>query len=326
MIHADARTPLALLEIRARVLAGIREHFASRGFLEVETPGRVVCPGLEPHLVAIPAGRDRWLRTSPELHMKRLLCAGASRIYQLAPSWRGDESGPWHLAEFLMLEWYRAPGTLDEIEDDTIALLRATASAIGVDPATLPGCDLGLEPERVTVREVVQRETGIDLARVRDVRALRAALDGLGIASDGGDTWDDLFFRLFLARVEPALGFGRVTILRDYPASQSALARVREDALWPVALRFEVFARGLELANAFDELTDAREQRRRHEADREARRAAGRETPALDEAFLAALERGMPPAAGIALGVDRLIALLLGRDSVRDVVLFPEDV
>lgn len=319
----DLPARLPTLARRAAIVRAIRAYFDERGFLEASTPARVVCPGLEPHLVPFAAGPGRWLITSPELHLKRLLAAGAERVYELAHVWRGDEAGAQHLEEFTLLEWYRAWDGLDALVDDVAALLRAAAHAAAIDPAAVRGCDLSLAPERLTVRDAFRRHAGVDLAALRAPAALRGALDAAGLDHAPGDDWDDLFFRLFLARVEPHLGHGRVTILEEYPASQAALARVRDDAEWPVALRFEVYAAGIELANAFDELTDAAEQRRRHEADRAWRRAHGREMPDLDEAFLAALAAGHPPAAGIALGVDRLVALVLGKSDLRDVVAFP---
>ncbi len=318
------RRRLPILARRARLLREIRAFFEARDYLEVETPARVACPGLEPHLVALPAGDGLWLRTSPELHMKRLLAAGAERIWQLAPCWRGDERGPWHLGEFLMLEWYRPGASLDAILAEAVELIRQVAHAAGA--RRLGTCDPEREPERLTVRQVVLRETGIDLAEAGDTDRLRDALDAIGVRTAAGDDWDTLFFRLLVERVEPVLGRERITLLSEYPASQAALARVRDDGGWPVALRAEIYAGGIELANAFDELTDPAEQRRRHEADRAARRRAGREAPPLDERFLAALEEGMPPAAGIALGVDRLVALALGLPGARDVVAFPDEV
>lgn len=325
--HRELARRLPVLAARAAILAGIRSFFRERGFLEAETPARVVCPGLEPHLVALPAGPDRWLITSPELHLKRLVAAGAPRVFELARCWRGDERGTQHLTEFTLLEWYRAHEGLDALVEDCAALLPAAARAAGRDPAgAVPGCDLTAAPERLTVREAFARDAGIDLAAHRSREALADAARSLGLPVADDDTWDEVFFRIFLARVEPRLGRGRMTVLAEFPASQAALARVRDDGAWPVALRFELYAAGIELANAFDELTDPGEQRRRHEADRAARRAAGREAPALDEEFLAALEAGLPPCAGIALGVDRLVALVLGLEGARATVAFPDEV
>lgn len=327
MSSADSGLParLPLLAARARIVAALRGYFHDDGFLEVETPARVVCPGLEPHLVAFPAPPDRWLITSPELHLKRLVAAGAEKVFEIARCFRNDEAGPWHLSEFTMLEWYRTRQGLDTLIEDVRQLLRRGAQAAGVDPSGIPGCDLSLPLERLTVREAFSRYANLDLAAHRESAALGRALDRLGLARDAGDDWDDLFFRLYLEKIEPRLGHGRVTILEEFPASQAALARVRNDPEWPVALRFEVFASGIELANAFDELTDPAEQRRRHEADRARRRQLGRETPPLDEPFLAALETGMPPTVGIALGVDRLAGVILGQPA-RNLVPFPEEI
>jgi lysyl-tRNA synthetase class 2 len=311
--------PLQLLHARARILEGIRVFFRDRGLLEVETPVRVICPGLEPHLVAIPAGDRRWLRTSPELHLKKLLASGSGPIFELARCFRADESGPWHRTEFTLLEWYRPDADLTAIEADVIALLPHLASVANADPTNIRGCDLSAPPLALTVREAVHRHTGLDLAALRDAAAFAAALRALELNVSADDDWDALFFRLMITRVEPHLGRDRITLLREYPASQAALANIRPDPDWPVALRTEVYLSGIELANAFDELTDPVEQRRRHEADRALRRSLGREVPDLDEEFLAALDAGMPRCAGIALGIDRLIALLLGLDDVRQV-------
>lgn len=322
---AGLKDRLPRLQQRAAIVHEIRCFFRERSFLELETPARVVCPGLEPHLFPLPAGKDRWLITSPELHLKRALAAGAERIFELARVWRGEESGPWHLTEFTMLEWYRAFSGLEHLIEDLKELFPRLALAAGIPPERVPGCDLRQPFERLTVREAVARWSGIDLAGLLKRSALAQALATLGIESSAEDDWDDLFFRLFLKRVEPHLGSGRVTILSEYPASQAALAKVRPDPEWPVALRFEVYAGGVELANAFDELTDPAEQRRRHEADREHRRLHRRERPGLDETFLSALGAGHPPAAGIALGIDRLVALILGLNGLEETVAFPAD-
>lgn len=349
MARNDSDT-LRLIRRRGAILRALREWFHGRGFTEVETPCRVLCPGLEPHLVAFPAGDGHYLATSPELHLKRLLAAGAEKIFEIAHAFRGDETGPWHRREFLMLEWYRAREPLTTVMDDAEQIVRSAARAAGRLDRPVRSCDLRRPAERLTVREAFLRYAGVDLAALQERRTLTAALRKLGLSPSDDDTWDDLFFKLFLDRVEPYLGRDRMTILSEYPASQAALARIRLEPgeegpsqaegargeespgtrrepapAWPVALRFELYAGGVELANAFDELTDPVEQRRRHEADRTRRREMGREVPPLDESFLAALEAGMPPAAGIALGLDRLIALLLDAETIHDAMLFPEE-
>ena len=293
------------LEARARVIAAIRESFAARGFVEVETPARVVNPGLEPHLRPFPAGatrgEPRWLVTSPELHLKRLLAAGCERFFELARAFRDDEAGDLHVAEFLMLEWYRSHAGLDDLASDLAALLPAVAHAAGVREAR--GCDLLVAPETVTFAEVFERHAGVD---------------GHGLAPAERE-------QRFAVEVQPRLGVERPTLVVDWPADAAALARLRVDAAGrEVAARMELFVAGVELANGFDELNDPTEQRRRHEADRAARAAAGAAVPPLDEGFLAALEAGIPPSAGMALGVDRLVVLVLGASRIADIRLFSE--
>lgn len=315
---------LPALGRRAAIVAAARDYFRAQGFLDVETPARVVCPGLEPHLRAFPAGAGRWLITSPELHLKRVLAAGAERIVEFARAFRDDELGPWHRAEFTLVEWYRAFAELGAIQSDCEGLVASCAAAARVEGAsTLAGCDLTPPFERLTVREALRRHTGLDLAELQERDALAAALDARGMRTRADDSWDDLFFRVWIAEVEPLLGLGRPVFVQDYPASQAALARIRREPWGDVAERFELYIRGIEVANAFHELNDPEEQRARHEADRAARRAAGAPVYPLDEAFLGALVAGMPPASGIALGLDRLVALLLGAPDLDAISAFP---
>jgi len=287
------------LEARSRVLAEVRSYFADEGFLEVETPARVPNPGLEPHLRPFPAGHGLWLITSPELHLKRFLAAGYERIFEIARCFRDDELGPQHVSEFAMLEWYRTHAGLEELARDVTELLRRCTVAAGRDPATaVSGCDLSLEPEQLSMADAFARE-GLADPHVMPVDERELA---------------------FVELIEPKLGFGRATLLGDWPADAAALARLRVDEQGrTVAARLELYVTGLELANGFDELTDAAEQRRRHELDREARLAAGQPAPPLDEGFLAALEAGIPPSAGMALGLDRLLLVLLGESDLASV-------
>jgi len=323
----SVRMRLPILARRAEIVGVVRDFFRGRGFLEAETPARVVCPGMEVHLVPFPAGRDRWLATSPELALKRLVAAGAEKVFEVARAFRDDERSPWHLSEFTLLEWYRAYAEVDALVEDVHALLLQTARAArsGESALRLGECDLSKPPERLTVRDAFVRYAEIDLAAVRERHLLADALTSLGIPYDADDEWDDLFHRLFIDRVEEHLGRSSITILEEYPASQAALARIRHDEKWPVALRFEVYVAGVELANAFDELCDEQEQRRRFERDRAERMARGGPEISLDEAFLDALCGGLPPCVGIALGLDRLIALLLDLPGgARDTVPFPD--
>lgn len=324
-----------ILILRDRVVRGIRSFFHDRGFVEVETPFLVPAPGQEIHLEALAVnsrgadGRDHpgWLHTSPEYAMKRLLSRGMKRIFQLCKVWRDGEGGGQHQVEFSMLEWYRAGADYYQLMDDCEGLLRETAQRAGTFPLFRRGGeDVLLDGpfERITVKEAFQRHAGIRLPAGNTLSDLLGAVRQAGLSSavDPTTRHDDLFFRLFLDHVEPKLGRGRPTFLTEYPAHMAALARLKPDDP-TVAERFELYAGGLELANAFSELTDADEQRRRFLAELEERRVLGLDVYPLDEDFLADLAR-MPPSAGIALGVDRLVMLAAGADTIGQVVAFPE--
>ncbi len=308
----------AILVARKRACDAIRAFFDARGLLEVETPIAVPSPGLEPHLFAFetteigPEGTQTplYLHTSPEYAMKRMLGRGLGSIYQLARVFRNGERSRTHTPEFTMLEWYRAPGSLEAIMDDTEGVIAAVAEAIDG-----PWRPRGFE--RLSVSEAFVRAGLPDPLTHPETAAFRAALP-LRTADDDG--WDDLFHRGMLERVEPSFDPDRPTILYGYPASMAALARLDpEDPRR--ALRFEVFAGGIELGNAFGELADPVEQRRRFEADLALRAALGRPPYPIDEGLLADLP-GIGEAAGIAVGVDRLVMLCLGAASIQDVVPF----
>ena len=330
--HPDSLAArLPFLRRRALLTQAVRAFFAARGYTEVETPYAVSAPGEEVHLRAFrtvrehPDGNTRalWLHTSPEFGMKRLLVAGAGPIFQLARVWRNGEGGggggPRHAAEFTMLEWYRPGLPFEGLMDETEALLRAVLPPV----VTVGGVRTELAGfERMTVADAFWRHAGVDvLATAGDPAALAT---GAGAALRDGEGWEDLFFRLLLERVEPHLGRARPTFLTHWPAAQAALAR-RDPDDPRTALRFELFLCGMELANAFEELTDPAEQRARFLGDR-ARRAAlyGEDWP-MDEDFLAALAHGMPPASGIAMGFDRLAMAAAGADGIRQVLWLPTD-
>ena len=312
----------------------MRQFLTARGFEEVETPYLVPAPGMEPHIDAfhapfVPEGggppRPLWLHSSPEYAMKRLLADGFERIFQLARVYRNGEVSPTHNPEFTMLELYRAGADYDGIMRDLEELVAACALAVAGTTRVQAGggeLDLAAPFERVTVASAFAR-LGLDLGACQgDAARLRAALAARGLdAGREGDSFDDLFFRTFLAQVEPGLGGRRPAYLVDWPAPMAALARLKPaDPRW--AERFELYAGGLELANGFSELTDAVEQRRRLEEERALRVRLGRPAYPLDERFLAALPR-MPPAGGVALGLDRLLMLLTGARAIEDVLLFP---
>jgi elongation factor P--(R)-beta-lysine ligase len=312
------------LAARARILAAIRAFFAARDFVEVDTPSLQASPGIEPHLRAFatrldpPEPRTLYLHTSPEFAMKKLLAAGMERIFQLAHVFRTGDRGSLHHPEFTMLEWYRAHATYREPMADCEALLRAVAGRAALRWRGIE-CDPASPWQYLSVAEAFARHTGIDLMVTcpENLAALADAARRIGVAPHDGDTWEDLFFRIFLDRIEPKLGIGAPTILYDYPLSMAALARQKpEDPR--VAERFELYVCGLELANAFGELTDAAEQRRRFEAAQ----ARQSEPYPIDEDFLAAVAQ-MPPAAGIALGVDRLVMLVTGAERIEDVLWLP---
>jgi lysyl-tRNA synthetase class 2 len=316
---------MPFLRRRQMVAAGVRAFFGARGYAEVETPYAVIAPGEEVHLATFatelvtPEGlRERLrLHTSPEFAMKKLLAQGAGRIFQLARVWRNGEGSRLHAPEFTMLEWYRPGATLADLMDETEALLRAVLPPVVMYRGE--AIDLG-DFERLTVAEAFARYVGADvLGTAGDARAL-AGQAAAGLRD--GEGREDLFFRLLLERVEPAIGRGRPTFLTHWPAAQAALAR-RDPADPRVAERFELFAGGMELANAFVELTDAAEQRARFITDR-ARRVAlypGEDWP-LDEAFLAAVAE-LPECAGSALGFDRLVMLASGAERISQVMWSP---
>jgi len=302
----------------------VRAWFEGEGFLEVETPARVPSPGQEPHLDAI-AAQGWWLATSPEYHMKRLVAAGHERIVQIGKAFRGGERGAHHQSEFTLVEWYRAGAPLDAIARDCEHILRVAAAAAGAD-ATALGVDRDFV--RASVRDLVRAHAGVELAGDESAGALRekavAAGAFAGTPPPAGTAWDDVFFQVFLDRVEPHLGRpGHPTFVFDWPAPLGALARRKTDDP-RVVERFELYAGGLELANAFGELTDPVEQRARFVEESQLRASRGKATYPIDEKLLAALAV-MPPTSGVALGFDRLVMFVLGATDIREVVAFADD-
>jgi elongation factor P--(R)-beta-lysine ligase len=321
------RRRLDLLRARARALARTREVFAQRGFLEVETPLLVPAPGLEIHLDAVAAGTG-YLITSPEYQMKRLLAGGLEKIFQVCKCFRANERGAHHSSEFTMIEWYRAYESLDAIIEDTEQLVAEVCHALAGKPeANVNGRAIDVTPpwRRMTVRDAMAEYAGVDVDGAETAAELLGKLRAWGIECAPDAAWDDAFFSAFLARVEPAIAaLPHALILHDWPTPLAALARTKPDDP-KTALRFEAYVGGLELANAFDELTDAAEQRARFLADQETRRARGKPAYTLDEKLLAALAEGLPPSAGIALGFDRLVMLATGADKIDDVLTFTAD-
>ncbi|GLK82466.1 EF-P lysine aminoacylase EpmA [Ancylobacter defluvii] len=333
-VYADRRP---FLIGRQRILGALRMFFAGRDFIEVETPILQISPGNETHLHAFATqlvaadgtAATRYLHTSPEFTAKKLLAAGEERLFTLARVFRNGERTALHHPEFTMLEWYRARESYEALMADCAALLAATAAAIGADVFRYGShlADVRLEPEQLTVAEAFARFAGIDLLATLDERgatdrdALWHAARQAGIRVAPDDIWADVFTRLMVEKIEPFLGIGRPTILCEYPIGEAALARPKPGDP-RVAERFELYVCGVELANAFGELTDAAEQRRRFvQWMDEKQRLYGERYP-IDEDFLAALAR-MPEASGIALGLDRLVLLATGARRIEDVLWAP---
>lgn len=336
-VHADRRP---FLLTRARIAAALRRSFDANEFIEVEPAVLQASPGNETHLSGFSteligpdgAGRPVYLHSSPEFACKKLLAAGERKIFALTRVFRNRDYGPLHAPEFTMLEWYRAEAPLSEIAADCIGLLQAAAAAAGTRVLRWRGkaADPFLEPERISVAEAFERFAGIDLfaslsadgATDREALAVATRRLGLRIAPDDG--WSDLFSKIMSDKIEPQLGLDRPALLYDYPVSEAALAR-RSPFDPRLAERFEVYCCGVELANAFGELTDPIEQRRRLAAQMDERERIYGERYPLDEEFLSALAL-MPQASGCALGFDRLVMLAVGAEHIDQVAWTPSPV
>ena len=332
-VHA-ARRPYLLT--RGRIVAALRGWFAEQDFVEVESAALQVSPGNETHLHAFateliaPGGERRpvYLHTSPEFACKKLLAAGEKRVVSFARVFRNRERGALHHPEFTMVEWYRTDATYEVLMDDCTAILCETARATGAREFRFrdKSIDPYSPPERLTVADAFKRYAGVDLLASVDKgegdrAALAAEATRIGIATAPNDTWGDIFSRILSERVDPQLGLGRATVLFEYPLPLAALARPKPGNA-KTAERFELYACGVELANAFGELTNVVEQRTRFEtAMSEKQRIHGERYP-VDEDFLAALEQ-MPPASGIALGLDRLVMLATGAQRIDQVIWTP---
>jgi lysyl-tRNA synthetase class 2 len=309
-----------VLRLRARLLEKTRRFFSERGVLEVETPLLSAAGVTDLHIHSFrtrfrgpgaPGARELWLQTSPEYAMKRLLASGSGPIYQIARAFRDGESGSVHNPEFTLLEWYR-PGLDHHTLMDEVDLL--LGELLGTPPA-----------ERLSYAAAFKRHLGVDPHAASDGELVAAArergLGEVGLAHDDRDGWLAL---LMTHAVEPRLTPSRPSFLYDFPASQAALARIRPGRP-ALAERFEVYAGGLELANGYHELRDAREQRSRFENDLALRRERGLPEPPIDERLIAALEAGLPDCAGVALGFDRLLLVAAGLVSLDDVMAFSLD-
>ena len=296
------------LRMRHKLKRAVERFFDAAGFLEVETPAIVPCPGLDVHLDAIEvlgARGPRWLHTSPEYQMKRLLTTGVPGIFQLGKAFRRGERGRLHEPEFCMLEWYRSFADADAVMQDTEQLVASIAEEL-TGTFVLPGLhgpvDVAPPWERLTVAQAFERYADVTLAEVLPD--------------------DEAYFQVLADQIEPKLGRGRAVFLTEYPAPMASLAKL-SDRNPQVAERFEAYLDGIELCNGFSELTDPREQRARLERDQAQRAKLGRSVYPLDERFLAALEEGIPPSGGNALGFDRLLMLAIGAKHIEDVIALP---
>lgn len=312
--------PIANLLKRAKIVNEIRHFFADRGVLEVETPTMSQATVTDVHLRAFETrftgpgaaqGITLYLMTSPEYHMKRLLAAGSGPIYQMGRSYRNEEAGRYHNPEFTMLEWYRPHYDMYRLINEVDDLLQQTLE-----------CE---SAESLSYQQAFLRYLDIDpLTAEKDkLRQVAAKLDVSNIADTEEDR-DTILQLLFMVGVEPHIGLEKPTFIYHFPASQASLAEISSED-HRVAERFEVYYKGVELANGFRELTDAAEQRQRFERDNRKRASMGLPEQPIDENLLAALEHGFPECAGVALGIDRLIMLALGAERISDVIAFPVD-
>lgn len=331
--HADRRP---FLLGRDRIKRALRAWFESCGFIEVEPAALQVSPGNEIHLHAFATdlmasdgtARRLYLNTSPEFACKKLLAAGERRIFAFAPAFRNRERGALHHPAFTMLEWYRAEAPYEALMDDCASILRVAADAAAVPEFSFRDrrIDPRLAPERLPLADAFMTLAGIDLLATLDGPApdgerLAQAARARGIRFGDDESWGDIFSRVLVEKIEPAIGNGRATLLTDYPTPLAALARPQPHDP-RVAQRFELYACGVELANAFGELTDPVLQRIRLEAEMAERQRIYDERYPVDEDFIAALAH-MPPASGAALGFDRLVMLATGAHHIEQVMWTP---
>lgn len=295
------------------MLAEVRAYFAARHVLEIDCCALVRCPSLDSNIDSIEATVSEkeagYLHTSPEFAMKRLLADGIGDIYYLGHVFRKNDLGRFHNPEFTMIEWYRVGVPFDMFIEEACAVIRLFLGPLPM--------------RRLSYRDALRTYAGIDPFAPHFDGAAAAKRHGIALSSDTLD-WsrDDWLHLLMSHAVEPQLGHGELTVISDYPPSQAALARLIERDGFPVAERFEVYFRGIELSNGYHELTDAIEQRRRFEEESSARQKAGNKSHALDERFLAALDKGLPDCCGVSLGFDRLLMQRLELSSIHEVLPF----
>ena len=315
-----------IVEARARLLGAIRGFFEKYGFVEVQTPCLSPFADCAPHLESfrtsteLPDGStvELFLNTSPELYMKRLLAEGLERIFQICPFFRSAEISHRHNPEFIGLEWYEVGLSLEGLMEQTELLVRACHEVL--DSAAV--VEFGTRPFPVmTLHSACAELGGVELPEDFEPEAVRRAMERHGIHFSDDDEPDDLVNRIVLERVEPRLAGFPAVFVTEYPAYMAALARLHPERPW-VAERFELYIAGTEIANGYHELCDAQDQRLRFEQQRQIRARKGLYVPRLDEAFITALEKGVPDCSGCACGLDRLLMVLTGGEHIGDVMPF----
>jgi lysyl-tRNA synthetase class 2 len=317
----------------ARLLMGVRAFFDQRDFIEVITPTLVTAPDPALHIESFcselcsPEGEalTLYLSTSPEFQMKRMISAGCERIYQIAHFFRNGEMTSLHNPEFIGLEWYQVGASVEDIMDQTEELVREVATSVTGRPLIRRSgetINVGRSFQRMSVEQALRELALVAVPTDWNEQGLREALHRAGLRTAQDDSFDDLVNRALIERVEPKLFERGPVFLYDYPAPMAGLARLRPEQP-TVAERFELYLGGLELCNGYGELTDPRQQRARLVEQIEERVRCGKPRLPLDEAFLAALEHGLPACSGNALGLDRLAMLLLGKERIEQVQAFP---
>lgn len=310
---------------RSQIIQQIRNFFNKNNFTEVETPIMVKIPGMEPHLTPFETtftnGKKLYLNTSPELQMKKLLGAGFGNIYQLTKVFRnGETGGPLHNPEFTMLEWYRENADYKNLMEDCENLV-SEVSRIFLEKNPKNKIDFKKPWPKKSINELFIEHCKIDLLKNKTFEKLQTIAKNLNYDINGCHTWDDLFFKIFLNEIEPKLPKNKPIFVYDYPASQAALAKIKSGEPF-FAERFELYINGIEIANAFSELIDAKEQRERLKSEQKLRKKLKKTVFDIDEEFLTGLESIKLPCAGIALGVDRLIMTFLGKKNIDEVLFF----